>query len=211
VAKIGNRRSAWVVIAGSFAMAIANAPLASAQPPAIDLSGGRARVRIKASQLSEAIDALARAAGFKVTYDGARPSAMLYNAEIDTATVPQTLFRLLEGQNVNYGVVFDKTGQRVTTLLIVGVAAKSAGGSSGRPQSFPTPRASRVELPPVDDDPVEPIAEPEPSPEVSPSPNPSPAQGPRPYGPPGSPFPPSPFGPRPPGFNPPRPSPTPSP
>ena len=51
--------------------------------------------------LAETIDALARAAGFKVTYDGARPSAMLFNAEIDTPTVAQTLFRLIDGQNLN--------------------------------------------------------------------------------------------------------------
>ena len=204
-ANIGRRRR-WVAVVGAILMAFPSANEVRAQLPSVDLTGGRARVRIKASQLSDAIDALGRAAGFKVTYDGARPSAMIYNAEIDTASVPQTLFRLLEGQNVNYGVVFDKSGRRVTSLLIVGVAAKSAGGSvSGgspvRPQGFQPPRAPRAELPPVDDEPVlETAPEPEPTPEASPSP--TPVQGPRA-------FPQSPFGPRPPGFNPPRPTPSP--
>lgn len=47
----------------------------------------RRRPHPHCSSFVEAIDALARAGGFRVTYQGARPTAMLFNAEIDTRTV----------------------------------------------------------------------------------------------------------------------------
>jgi len=178
---------------------------------------GPAGTKIKVTQasLTEAIDALAHAAGFKVTYDGAHPNAMLYNAEIDTPTVAGTLFRLIDGQNLNYAVMFDKTGKKVTSLMVLGIPPKTSGApgaaiTGGRPQGFTPPTRIRTDTPVVEDDPVAP-AEPEPTPTPSPTPK-DPSSG-TPAGP--GPFPPSPFGPRPPygvPFGPrPAPSPTPSP
>ena len=182
-----------------------------AATPIVTITPTGARIQVVAASLSETIDALSRASAFKVTYEGARPAAMLYNVEIDTPSIPQTLFRLLEGQNLNYGVVLDPSGMKVISLLILGVAPKvgpapSVGSGSGRPpQVFATPRSPRSTLPPVDDDPEEPaVAEPAPSEPASspaPSPQPSPVAT-RPPPPPRSPFAPrplvgSPFGPQP--------------
>ncbi len=185
---------------------------AQAAPPLVTLNAAGAKIVVARASLAEAIDALARAAGFKVTYEGARPAAMLYNAEIDTPTVAQTLFRLIDGQNLNYAVTFDLTGKKVTFLMVLGAQPKTgrpAGASPGgaRPQPFTPPRGPRTDVPVVDDDPVEP--EPEPTPTPAPSP-PVPVRGVP--GAPASPFPPSPFAPRPFGspFGP-RPSPSPSP
>ena len=206
---------------GFFALGVASmvvAPLGrsvQAGPPLVTLNATGAKIVVTQASLSDAIDALARAAGFKVTYEGARPTAMLYNAEIDTPTVAETLFRLIDGQNLNYAVMFDLTGKKVTSLMVLGVPPKT-GGSLGtppvgaRPQPFTPPRGPRSEVPVIDDDPVEPEPQPTPVPSPVPSP-PVPVRGP---GSPTSPFPPSPFAPRPFPFGTPfglRPSPSPSP
>lgn len=171
--------------------------IARAAAPVVTVNPTGVRVQVSSATLAETIDALARVAGFKVTYDGARPSAMLFNAEIDTPTVAHTLHRLLDGQNLNYGVVFDLSGTKVTTLMIFGTAPKTSGSNAGgstpvRPQPFATPRSPRATMPPLDDDPVE-EAEPEPTPEPAPTPTPAAApQSSKPSMP--SPFAPRPFG-----------------
>lgn len=164
-----------------------------AATPVVTVTAKGARIQVQAATVAECIDALSRAAGFKVTYEGARPMTMLFNAEIDTPSVAETLNLLLDGQNLNYGVVFDLTGLKVTALAIYGAPPKTSGSSGSgaagtRPQAFSPPRNTRTA--PVDEPPVEEPPQ-EPTPEPTPTPNPagSPAV---------SPVPPSPFGPRPP-------------
>lgn len=189
-------------------------PVLAAQP-VVTIGAPGVKIQVTQASLSEAIDALAHAAGFKVTYEGARPAAMLYNTEIDTPTVAESLLRLIDGQNLNYAVMFDLSGKKVTSLMVLGVQPKTGGspGSSAgdaRPQAFTPPRRPGTEAPAVVDDPVEPESEPTPQPTPVPSPLVPVRGGP---GSPTSPFPPSPFGgPRPFGspFTP-RPSPSPSP
>jgi hypothetical protein len=172
---------------------------AQSSVPVVTVGPGLARIDVTASSLGDAIDALARAASFKVTYEGARPTAMLYKTQIDTPSVSRTLFRLLEGQNLNYGLVMDATGQHVTTLIVLGVASRSGtdpfgGSSGGRPQPFATPRPPRnvTEAPPdvmEAETPAVPEATPTPTP-VEIRPVAPPSMGPRmPFG--------RPFGPRP--------------
>ncbi len=198
-----------------------------AAPPVITIDATGVKVQVASAPLSETIDALSRAAGFKVTYEGPRPTAMLFNAEIGTATVAETLFRLLDGQDLNYGVVFDLTGRKVTSLMVLGPAAKKSGATATSsvapgPRSFAPPRNPRNELPTLEEDPAEldeadpePL-EPEPTPSVVPPlPGPQPDEAQRVTLPP-SPFAPrplegSPFAPRPLGGSPFAPRPTPSP
>jgi hypothetical protein len=182
-----------------------------AAPPVVTVGASGAKIKVTQASLSEAIDALARAAGFKVTYEGARPNVMLYNAEIDTPTVAGTLFRLIDGQNLNYAVRFDLSGKKVTSLLVLGPLPKTGGAPGSpaaltRPQPFTPPRGSRSDSPVVDDEPDEP------EPEATPQPTPVPTPPAPPRGGQAGPFPPSPFAPRPLGspFGP-RPSPSPSP
>lgn len=191
-----------------------------AAAPIVAISPTGVRVLVVSASLSETIDALSRVAGFKVTYEGARPNAMLFNAEIDTPSVAETLFRLLDGQNLNYGVVFDLSGKRVTSLLILGVVRKTSGaadaGPASRPQPFAPPRTPRSDPPLLDDDPEEQALPPEPTaPEPSASASPSPPGTPQGQGQ-GSQAPPllrPPFAPRPLVTSPfgPRPTPSPSP
>ena len=188
-----------------------------AAPPVVTVGAAGAKMQITQASLSEAIDALSRAAGFRVTYDGARPTTMLFNAEIDTPTVAQTLFRLIVGQNLNYAMTFDLSGKKVTSLMVLGLkprtsAAAGPPGATARPQPFTPPRGSRSDVPVLDDDPVEPEAEPEPTPQPTGAPTPAvPARS----GPAGqaTPLPPPPFTPRTLFGSPfaPRPSPSPSP
>jgi len=201
----------WLLALGLAAMVLPLHGSVQAAPPVVTLGAAGAKIKVTQASLSEAIDALARAAGFKVTYEGARPNAMLYNAEIDTPTVAQTLFRLIDGQNLNYAVMFDLSGKKVTSLMVLGAQQKTGGAPGSpaalaRPQPFTPPRGSRSDPPVVDDEPAEP------EPEATPQPTPAPPVPPR--GAPGQtpPFPPSPFAPRPFGspFGP-RPSPSPSP
>lgn len=207
-----HRAGAVAALAGALSFAGA----VQADQPVVVTSAASTKITITSASLGEAIDALARTAGFKVTYEGGRPNAMLYKTEIDTPSVAESLARLLDGQNLNYGIVFDLTGRKVTLLMVLGPAIKPAGGAAiggaaSRPQPFTTPRSPRNEPPPEEDDAQELAAEPEPTPSPTPAASPSvpPRNGPI------SPFqPPSPFGPRPfgvPPGGPPRPSPTPSP
>ena len=209
------RRALPALLASGVVAATSLQPSVQAAPPVVTLSAAGAKMKVTSASLSEAIDALSRAAGFKVTYEGPRPGAMLYNAEIDTPSVAQTLFRLIDGQNLNYAVMFDLTGKKVTSLLVLGVQPKTGGASSSpasgtRPQPFTPPRGSRSEPSVVEDEAAEP--EPEATPQPTPAtPPPPPARGGT--GSQGTLAPPSPFAPRPPFGSPfgPRPSPTPSP
>lgn len=184
-----------------------------AAAPVVISSAGSTKIVVSSSSLAETIDALARVAQFKVTYDGPRPNAMLFNTEIDTPTVAQALARLLEGQNLNHGIVYDLTGKKVTLLMVLGSAPKAAGAAGaggGGPRPGAAPRTPRNDLPPVDDDPVE-TEEPEPPPTPPSSPAPGGNPGPGEKGARPAPFqPPSPFAPRPFGVPPglPRPSPS---
>jgi hypothetical protein len=187
--------------------------LVRAAPPVVSMTPAGVKIQITSSTLTEVLDALSKSAGFKLTYEGSRPTAPLYNIEIESPTVGQAVMRLLEGQNLNYAMILDVSGRNVATLLMMG-AAKGGPGSSAsgaprdgaRAQPFATPRVPRNDMPPVDDDPQE-MAEEPPPPE--PTPTPAPAPTPNPRGP--APFPQSPFG-RPPfgPRSPPPPSPSPS-
>ena len=192
-----------------------------AGPPVITLGPDRVSVKVAQASLFDAVDALARTAGFAVTYDGARPARMLYGAEIAAATVPQALVKMLDGQNINYAMVLDLSGRRVTSLIIMGApkSTAAAGAGSGNPagtrsQPFASPRQPRVDLPPVDDEPA-PEEEASPEPIVPPPATPGPPASVQPpvAGTPNPGFRTSPFGPRPPYLPPfgpnPRPSPSP--
>jgi len=189
-----------------------------AQAPAVTIGPSGVKVRIRSAPLGDVIDALSVAAGFKVTYAGARPTAMLYNTEIETPTVAETLARVLAGQKINYAAVFDLSGRNVTTLMILGPAAPTGGAppAPGRAtvRPFSPPTNPRNDLPPVDDDPAE-MEESAPGPD---SPEPPPTLEPPPEGPTPDevktvPLPPDPFSPRPLVVSPfaPRPTPPPAP
>ncbi len=157
-----------------------------AGPPEVTIGAEGVKVRSASSSLTETIDALARAGKLKVSYSGARPSAMLYDLDIESPSISQALFRVLDGQNVDYGVVFDASGQTIASLVILGTPAKAGGGN---PAARSQPAAAP--LPPVDDDPAvneEVPATPEPEPEPPPPPAATPARQPPPV---------SPFAPRP--------------
>ncbi|MEO8362439.1 MAG: hypothetical protein ABI672_20595 [Vicinamibacteria bacterium] len=166
-----------------------------AGPPVITMTPSGVRIQAASSTLAETIDALSKAAGFKLTYDGARPAASLFNLDIDTPNLSQTLVRLLEGQNLNYAMLMDKSGTKVTSLMILGLAPKGAstlpGGGSSRPGAFSPPRSPKNDLPPVDDDPAE-VEAPTPTPTPAPTPAPVPLSPFAPRSPFGSPFPPRP-------------------
>lgn len=177
-----------------------------AGPPVITMTPAGVRIQAASSTLSETIDALSKAAGFKLIYDGARPAVPLFNLDIDTPNLSQTVVRLLEGQNLNYAMLMDKSGTKVTSLMILGsapkgVSAPASPGSTSRPGAFSPPRSPRNDLPPVDDDPAD--VEPPPDP---PTPTPVPAASPN----KSQPVPLSPFAPRSPFGNPFPPRPTPS-
>ena len=192
-----------------------------AATPVITIGATGVGVKVTDASLFDIVDALGRAAGFKVAYEGARPTRMLYAVDVTSASVPQALVRLLEGQNINYAMLLDRTGTKVTSLMIVGAVKTTATGATGvgaaaRPRAFTPPRSPRVELPPVDDEPAEATPEEVPAPEPDPAASPDPAKGPARPEPPASPTPGfrnMPFGTRPPFSNPfgPRPTPSPSP
>ena len=189
-----------------------------ADPPQVLLGPAGTRIRIVSASLAEVIDALARAAGFKVTYESSRPGAMLFNVDIDAPNVAQALARVLEGQNLNHGVVFDITGASVTSLLIMGTPPRSGASpppaSASRPQTLPTPPPQRDQSSPegapegAPEEATDPANEPQPAPAPTPLPTPGLTQSPfrpRPTFP--RPFSPQPFGPPPPSASP---SPSPS-
>jgi len=130
-----------------------------AQAPSVTVTPNSVRVQVASAPLAEVIDALSRAAGFKVSYSGPRPTAVLFKTEIETPTVAEALLRLLGGENLNYGVVFDLSGRNVTTLMMLGPAAKSAAGTSGSsvPRPFSSPVNPRNEPPPADEEPSAPV------------------------------------------------------
>lgn len=183
---------------------------ARAADPIVSVGPSGAKVRIVSASLAEALNALARAAGFEVKYEGTPPAAMLFNLEIDAASVPEALLRLLAGQSLNYGLALDSTGKRVSSLLI-GTPAPRTGAPGNpsvppppgvAPRPFGNPRNSRA-VPIVEENAIEDEAAPEEEP--SPTPSPTPAPVPTPPGiRPGQQFPPAmrppfgqPFGPRP--------------
>lgn len=186
-----------------------------AEPPQVSVGPDGTRIRVVSAPLADVIDALAIAAGFKVTYESARPGTMLFNVEIESPNVAQALARLLEGQSLNHGAAFDVTRTRVTSLLIMGPPPRQgtalSPGSAARPQTLPT-RPPQRDQPPADgaDGEVEEAqeAQEEPRPTPPPTPLPTPSLTQSPFAP--RPNFPRPFSPRPVGA-PPPPTPSPSP
>lgn len=132
----------------AFALMLPMAGSVRADLPLVTLGPDSVKIQAAAASLTEIIDALARAASFQVSYEGPRPSAMLFNAEIESPSIPRALFRLLDGQNLNFAVVLDPSGGKVASVMILGVAPKgrvaaTSGSTNPEPQAFPTPLRSR--------------------------------------------------------------------
>ena len=69
----GKRGVARVLVA--MMVGVCAAPPARADPPQVIVDAMGARIRIVSATLAEVIDALARVAGFRVTYESSRPGA----------------------------------------------------------------------------------------------------------------------------------------
>lgn len=207
-------RIARVVVAAAIvAAAWVSATLpARAQPPSITIDGSGVRIEAVSATVADLLEALGRAAQFEVRFDGPRPSTTLYQVSIQAASPLQAFMKVIEGQNLNYGLTLDPNNSRVRSVMMMGSPPK-AGGAATAPTPTPAPGRPQILVPrpprgvPINEDAPEETAEPPQEPEPTPSPTPSPT-GFR----PGGPYPPlarppfgSPFGPRP------QPSPSPSP
>lgn len=106
-------------------------PAAGAAEVDVRVAGRHLDVKARAP-LSEIIDRIGKQAGIKVVYDGA-PPRQLVATELHAVTPARAITSLLEGQNVNYAASMDRTGERVTMLMILGSGAKPGVSASMPP------------------------------------------------------------------------------
>jgi hypothetical protein len=104
----------------------------------VRLAAGKLDVTARAP-LSEVLDRIGRQTGMKVVYDGA-PPRQLVATDLHGVSTAQAVRSLLEGQNINYAAAMDRSGQQVTTLMIVGAGARP--GQSTAPVPTPAPAIS---------------------------------------------------------------------
>jgi hypothetical protein len=150
-----------------------------ARGPHIDLTA-------TAAPLTEVLDRLGRQVGLKVQYDGPAPR-QLVTLSVHDRTPAEAVLSVLEGQGVNFALVWDETGTRLQTLVIAGSAGVStAAVAPARAAPEPAPRRS-FGMPSPNPEPQDPGFEPEPDDaQAEPQAGGLPDTGPPAFGPPGA-------------------------
>ena len=125
-----------------------------ARGPHIDLTA-------TAAPLTEVLDRLGRQVGLKVQYEGPAPR-QLVTLSVHDRTPAEAVLSVLEGQGVNFALVWDETGTRLQTLVIAGSAGVSTAASApARAVPEPAPRRT-FGMPNPNAEPPDPGFEPEP-------------------------------------------------
>jgi hypothetical protein len=125
-----------------------------ARGPHIDLTA-------TAAPLTEVLDRLGRQVGLKVQYEGPAPR-QLVTLSLRDRTPAEAVLSVLEGQGVNFALVWDETGTRLQTLVIAGSAGVSTAASApARTAPEPAPRRT-FGMPSPNVEPPDPGFEPEP-------------------------------------------------
>jgi hypothetical protein len=125
-----------------------------ARGPHIDLTA-------TAAPLTEVLDRLGRQVGLKVQYEGPAPR-QLVTLSVHDRTPAEAVLSVLEGQGVNFALVWDETGTRLQTLVIAGSAGVSTAASApSRTAPEPAPRRT-FGMPNPNAEPPDPGFEPEP-------------------------------------------------
>jgi hypothetical protein len=103
---------------------------------------GVVTIRAHAAPLSEVLDRLSRASGFKLVYEGPRPS-LLVTTSLQELPEAEGVRRLLEGLGLNYALQTDTAGRRVVVLIVSGSVAPTPSparaGSASANASFVRP------------------------------------------------------------------------
>lgn len=117
-------------------------------------SGGRVTVRAERLPLYQLLDRMAVATGMELTYDGARPSALVSVDVEDLSEVAATL-KVMEGLGISYVLRTDATGEGVDRLIVAGpdagslVAAVTPSAHVDPPYEPPIEAFNRVPLDPA--------------------------------------------------------------
>ena len=106
--------------------------------------GDSVSVDARAVPLWLILDRLAQQTGMRVSYEGAKPAALVTTA-FETASATELLVRLMEGQGLVYAFQTDATGRQVQRLLVGEVIAAPKGvTAAGDRRPPPLPAASRA-------------------------------------------------------------------
>jgi hypothetical protein len=120
----------------------------------VSMRGGLMDIRAQAAPVSEVLNQIARQTGMQVVPDGAPPTTPVTLA-LEGRTPAEIVLSVLENAGVGYAAQLDRSGQKVTRLLLVRPgAAASPATAQARPSVRPAP-ALRPE-PPVRDESPEP-------------------------------------------------------
>lgn len=122
----------------------AAAVLAAAAAPAgaevrVQVTDAQVDLTATAAPLAEVLDRLGRQTGLKVVYEGAAPR-QLVNVTLTRRTTAEAVLALLEGQGLNFALVYDAAGTKPATLLIAGTAGVPAGAGAAPRPALPAPR-----------------------------------------------------------------------
>lgn len=102
--------------------------------------GARLDLTATAAPLTDVLDRLARQLGMKVQYDGPAPR-QLVTLTLRDRTPSEAVLSVLEGQGVNFALVWDPSGVQLQTLVIAGLAGTSTPAASpARPPVEPAAR-----------------------------------------------------------------------
>jgi hypothetical protein len=114
----------------------------------------RVTVRAQREPLSRVLASIARETGISVVNPSSAPS-QLVTLTLENVTPQEALFRLFDGQGLNYIFQLDPTGSRVATLILAGGSsgARSASTGMGSAHAAPVgaPQIYEEEAPPEEE------------------------------------------------------------
>lgn len=134
--------------------ALLAAPPGAAAPRAraeVIASAGKVTLRAERMPVNQILDRLAQATGMKVTYEGARPQALV-SIDVENVTEVAALMRLMEGLGISYVLQTDASGERVASLIVPG----GGGGSVVAANTPPPPPEPEEVVPAYDHIPLDP-------------------------------------------------------
>jgi hypothetical protein len=128
-------------------------------PSALEVRVGHGllSVRAEAVPVAEVLERLSREAGFKLVFEGTRPSQRI-SLSFDGLPEPEALARVLEGLGLNYALLSDPSGRKPGVLVVSGQAAVTAGGTRLAPVHPVAPAPEPYEDPAPPEEPTADLA-----------------------------------------------------
>ncbi len=131
------------------------APSVAGAATEVQVRAGKVDLKTSGAPLSEVLERLERAAGFKVEREGSPPNPLVPALELNDRTPAQAVLTVLEGLGLNYALSLDDSGAQVEKLLLIGAGSSTPASAAAKspPPMRPGFQQFRPEMPPIEEPP----------------------------------------------------------